>query len=116
MSATGTTPTAGELNPEEFQDTLLSLARGANTNEQKAREAFAGLVQAWNLPTTRVGPDAKLGANISLVRDKMARSGWGGDTQSHDGDPWAVREYGTRRPQLAGAAASVGASGDNSAT
>ena len=98
MSATNDT------DADDFQDTLLSLARGTSTDRNKAREAFAGLVEAWGLPTTRVGPDGLPGANISLVREKMARSGWG-----DNGDGWAEDEFGHRRPQLAGAAAAAGA-------
>jgi hypothetical protein len=101
---------ASEPNPDDFQDTLLSLARGTNTSRDKAERAFRGLVEAWGLPTTRVGPDGLTGANISLVRDKMARSGW-----ADNGDGWAEDEFGARRPQLAGAARSVGVNGEDTA-
>jgi len=101
---------ASDQTADDFQDTLLSLARGTSTSRDKAEKAFAGLVEQWGLPTTRVGPDAITGANISLVRDKMARSGWGGN-----GDAWAEDEFGHRRPQLAGAARAAGADGEDSA-
>lgn len=97
-------------NPDsnDVQNTLVSLARGSTQlNDQKAEVAFRGLVEAWGLPITRVGPDAKLGADISLARDKILEPDW----QTTD-DTWAKREFGHKRPMLAGTAAGAGAKGE----
>lgn len=94
----------------DFQDTLLSLARGTRLNSSKAEEAFRGLVEAWGMPTTRVGPDADLGANISLVREKMLDGNYRDDEET-----WASRQFGAKRPFLAGTAASAGANREGTA-
>ena len=105
MSAQDTT------DASEFQDTLLSLARGTRLNSSKAEEAFRGLVESWGMPTTRVGPDAELGANISLVRERMLD----GNYRDPQTETWAEREFGSRRPFLAGTAASAGANREGTA-
>jgi hypothetical protein len=97
-----------DTDAAEFQDTLLSLARGTRLNSSKAEEAFRGLVEAWGMPTTRVGPDADLGANISLVRERMLD----GNYRDPQTETWAEREFGSRRPFVAGAARAVGETGD----
>lgn len=88
-----------DITAQEFQDTMLSLARGGTRlSEDKARAAFHGLVEAYGMPTTRVGPDGTPGANMNLVRRKMHESGW----QDAD-ETWVSREYGTKRPFVAAA-------------
>src|SRR6056297_1548932 len=101
---------APDTTADDFQDTLLSLARGTRLNDSKARDAFHGLVEAWGMPTTRVGPDAKPGANISLVREKMLEPDW----RTSD-ETWTSREFGSKRPFLAGTAASAGANDEGTA-
>jgi hypothetical protein len=100
-------------NPDDVDDytnDLISIARGTRLTEDKAERAFDGLVRAWGMPTTVVGADNKQGANISLVRQKMLEPGW----QDAD-DTWAKREFGAKRPFLAGAAEAAGAGGSGTA-
>ncbi len=101
------------VDAEQFTDDALSLIQGGSRSRTKAERIFNGLVRDWGLPTTRVGPNGDMpGANLSLVRQQMKDGG----TEWRTADTWALEEFGTRRPALAGAAAAFGANGEDAAT
>jgi hypothetical protein len=92
-----------DTDARQFEDDLIGLVQGGSKSRPKAERIFDGLVRSWGMPETRVGPDAVPGANISLVRQQMLEANW------RDEETWAEREFGAKRPFLAGAARAVGA-------
>jgi hypothetical protein len=91
---------------DEVEDALLSALQGGGTNRRKAEHIFDGLVRAWGMPETRVGPNSVPGTNTSLVRERFADPEW------RDGETWAEEEFGTKRPFIAGTARALGSDAD----
>lgn len=85
-------------DPEQFESDLVGLLQGGSRSRPKAERVFNGLVREWGLPETRVGPNSVAGANLSLARRKFLQANW------RDEETWAEKQYGTKRPALAGAA------------
>lgn len=83
---------------DQFESDVVGLLQGGSATRPKAERVFSGLVEAWGLPVTRVGPDAVKGSNLSLVRQQMLDPEW------RENETWTERNYGTKRPFLAGAA------------
>ncbi|AFH22614.1 hypothetical protein OSG_eHP31_00010 [environmental Halophage eHP-31] len=84
---------------EQFENDIISILQGGRHSRAKAERIFDGLVGGWGLPTTSI--DGVRGSNISLVRDKVSEPDWrDGDTET-----WLERQYGHKRPFIAGAAA-----------
>ncbi|AFH22027.1 hypothetical protein OSG_eHP14_00235 [environmental Halophage eHP-14] len=92
--------TAESNGTEQFESDILSLIRGGSTSRRKAERIFDGLVRSWGLPTTRIGPDAVRGSNISLVRDKVDEAEWRDEDET-----WMSRQFGHKRPFMAASAA-----------
>ena len=100
MSATNDT------DPDQFESDIIGVLQGGSTDRRKAERIFDGLVRAWGFPTTRVGPDSDPGANMTLVRSKFRNPNW------RDEETWAERNYGVKRPTIAGAARVAQSDGD----
>ena len=86
---------------EQFEQDIISVLQGGSTTRSKADRIFDGLVAGWGMPETRVGADAVRGSNISLVRDMAVEDDW----RDNETETWLERNYGAKRPFLAGAAA-----------
>jgi len=84
---------------EQFENDIISILQGGRHSRDKAERIFDGLVGGWGLPTTTI--DGVRGSNISLVRDKVSEAGW----RDGDNETWLERQYGHKRPFVAGAAA-----------
>lgn len=87
-----------EVDSEQFMSDVQSVLQGGSRSRQKAERIFDGLVRQWGLPVTKVGPNGADGSNLSLVRQQFHDPNWRTD------ETWAEREYGTKRPFIAGAA------------
>lgn len=92
--------TTQDVSQEQLEQDIVGLLQGGRSSRPKAQRIFNGLVEAWGLPTTRVGPDSVKGSNLSLVKRKVADPEWRDKDET-----WLSRTYGTKRPFLAGAAA-----------
>jgi hypothetical protein len=90
-----------DVSDEQLFSDIRSVLEGGSKSRPKARRIFSGLVRAWDLPETRVGPNSDPGANLSLVRQKVLEDDW------RDSETWLEREYGTKRPAVAGLARGI---------
>jgi len=100
MSASNHNGAGAPITNDQLEQDLIDVIQGGSRSRPKAERIFDGLVGAWGLPTTRVGPDAVQGSNLSLVRDKVGDANWRDSDET-----WLERTYGHKRPFLAGAAA-----------